>query len=325
MKWKHLPIVAFDTETTGLEPFGGDRIIELAVVVLHIDGSGRVARRDDWSTLLNPERDIPRKVTEITGISAADVADKPRFVDVAERMRAFLASGITVAHNYPFDLAFLTREFDEAHRRTEDERMCWPEPIAEVDTVDLSIRRFPDAKSHKLADVAERLGVSLERAHRATDDAAACGHAFVELVRRSEVEDDLQAMLDWAGAIGRPPEDGPIGPDAQGRIVFLEGPHAGKPVSAHPIHLAWLDKARVRSSTGGGWRWKYPDATRRWVRRWLEVRGAGRARQGQKGFHASDWAPDPCIALPRASSAGRDAGQRDAAGEVDPPGLAPAA
>jgi hypothetical protein len=58
-----------------------------------------------------------------------------------------------------------------------------------------------------------------------------------------------------------------------------------------------MDKAKVKGPSG--WGWKHPDAVRRWVRRWLEVRGAGRARQTQKGFHASDWAPDPCIASPR--------------------------
>lgn len=314
MKWRQYPIVAFDTETTGLEPFGGDRIIELAVVVMHLDGGGGVRSSESWSTLLNPEREIPRKVTEITGIGPGDVADKPRFADVALRMREMLASGVTVAHNYPFDLAFLTREFEAAG-------LTWPEPIAEVDTVDLSIRMFPDAKSHRLTDLAERLGIKLERAHRATDDAEACGRAFVELSKRHDVDDELQVMLDWAGAIGRPPEGGPVGPGDDGRIVFLESddPHRGKPISAHPIHLAWMERAKVRSQ--GRWRWRYPDATRRWIRRWLEVRAAGRARQGQKGFHSADWAPDPCIALPRH---GREV-LREGFGEVTGPGLAPAA
>ncbi|MEQ1570082.1 MAG: 3'-5' exonuclease [Myxococcota bacterium] len=297
MTWKHLPIVAFDTETTGLEPFGGDRVIEIAAVILTLDDSGRVQSRKDWSRLVNPERDIPRKVTEITGISAADVADAPRFVEVADELLALLSNAVTVAHNYPFDLAFLTREFEEVHQKTNDPRMHWPEPLAEIDTVDLSIRCFPEAKGHRLVDLAERLQVKLDRAHRATDDAAACGYAFVELAGRYRVEDDLQAMLDWANAIGRPPEGGPIGPNEHGRVVFLEGPHRGEPVSMHPVHLAWMDKARAKAE--GRWHWRYPEGVRRWSRRWLEVRGSGRARQGQKGFHASDWVPDPCIATPR--------------------------
>ncbi|HHO49569.1 MAG TPA: 3'-5' exonuclease [Deltaproteobacteria bacterium] len=297
MKWKSLPIVAFDTETTGLEPFGGDRIIEFAAVEFRLDEAGEIVDRTDHAWLINPERDIPRKVTEITGISADDVNDAPRFINVAPKIRKLLANAVTVAHNYPFDLAFLMREFDEVQRQTHDAHMCWPEPLAEVDTVDLSMRCFPDARSHRLSDVAERLNVELERAHRATDDAAACGLCFIQLARRHEVEDDLQAMLDWSNAIGRPPEEGPIGPDATGRVVFLEGRYEGEAVSEHPVYLGWMLKARVR--TDSGWRWRYPEGVRRWVRRWLDVRGAGRARQNPKSFHAQDWVLDPCIALPR--------------------------
>jgi hypothetical protein len=153
-------------------------------------------------------------------------------------------------------------------------------------------------------------------------------------------------MLDWANAIGRPPEEGPLGPDAHGHIVFLEGPHVGQPVSRFPLHLAWLDKARVKLA--GGWRWRYPESVRRWSRRWLEVRAAGRARQRVeagasgpvdeqnaerrvgpsfgtgvsgsqpgKGFHVTDWALDPCIAVPRHR---RGLGSVGAAGRA--PGLA---
>ncbi len=297
MKWNELPIVAFDTETTGLEPFGGDRVIEFAAVVLTLDDDGRVSARDDHSFLVNPERDIPRKVTEITGISEADVAGSPRFAEVAEPIRDLLAGSVVVAHNFPFDLAFLSQEFDRVRQQTGDPRMRWPEPIAEIDTVDLSMKLFPDARSHRLADLSDRLEIPLERAHRATDDAAACGLCFTELARRHSVSDDLQQMLDWAQAIGRPPAGGPIGPDPDGRVVFLEGPLQGKPIAEHPVHLAWMDKARVRDDDG--WRWRFPESVRRWGRRWLEVRGAGRASQNPKSLHADDWALDPCIAASR--------------------------
>jgi len=297
MKWKHLPIVAFDTETTGLEPFGGDRVIEFAAVELHLDERGMVIDRRDHSWLINPERDIGRKVTEITGISNADVAAKPRFAEVAKPIRDLLAGAVTVAHNFPFDLAFLSMEFERVREETRDPRMRWPEPLAEIDTVDLSMRCYPEARSHRLSDLAERLDVSLENAHRATDDAAACGLCFAKLSRHHDVDDDLQAMLDWAGAIGQPPEDQAIGSDEYGQIVFLEGPHQGRPIAQHPLTLAWMQKARVR--TAQGWRFRYPEGVRRWIGRWLQVRGAGRATQNPKSFHAEDWVLDPCIATAR--------------------------
>jgi DNA polymerase III epsilon subunit-like protein len=284
--------VAFDTETTGLEPFGGDRVIEFAAVVLHLSPEGKVIDREDHSYLVNPQVPIPRKVTEITGISDSDVAGRPTFAEIAPTVRDLLANAITVAHNYPFDLAFLTQEF----LRTGS---WWPEPLAEIDTVDLSMREFPDARAHKLSDVCERLAIRLDGAHRATNDAAACGIAFATLAERRQLPDDLQAMLDWAGAIGRPPDEGsPIGADPQsGRAVFLEGPHVGRPVADHPLHLAWLEKARVRDR--GGWEWRCSEPVRRWIRRWLDVRGSGRATQNPKSFRAEDWVLDSCIAAER--------------------------
>ncbi len=101
MQWRRHPIVAFDTETTGLEPFAGDRIIEFAAVVLELGPDGRVARREDHSFLVNPGIPIPRKVTEITGIADHHVADDGgRGVDVdagAER-REDAAVGSDVGH-----------------------------------------------------------------------------------------------------------------------------------------------------------------------------------------------------------------------------------
>ena len=117
------------------------------------------------------------------------------------------------------------------------------------------------------------------------------------MARRFEVEDELQAMLDWADAIGRPPEDGPIGPDDEGRIVFREGNHTGSPVGDWPLHLAWITNARRFQE--GDWRWRYPDSTRTWAQRWLRVRASGRARQSPKSFHAADWVLDSCIASER--------------------------
>nr|MBA2319666.1 3'-5' exonuclease [Deltaproteobacteria bacterium] len=193
MRWRSLPIVAFDTETTGLEPFAGDRVIEFAAVVLHLGPDGRVAHRQDHSWLVNPQIPIPRKVTEITGISDHQVAGKPTFEEISGTVRELLANAITVAHNYPFDLAFLTQEFLRVGQH-------WPEPLAEIDTVDLSMRCFKDARSHKLVDLTERLSIRLDGAHRATNDAAACGLSFASLADRHAVSDDLQDMLDWANA-----------------------------------------------------------------------------------------------------------------------------
>ena len=187
----------------------------------------------------------------------------------------------------PFDLAFLEQELRFAG-------LSWPCPVAEIDTVDLSMKLFPDAASHKLGDLARRLDVPLENAHRATDDAAACGLSLARLLRRHDVGDDLQALLDWAGAIGRPPEDGPLASTEQG-VVFTEGPHDGRPVAEFPLHLQWMLEARTRGPNG--WQHRYAESSRRWIRRWLDVRGSGRAQGGVKPIHPDAWQLDSCVAV----------------------------
>lgn len=289
MRFKTLPIVAFDTETTGLNPFDGDRIIEVGIVTLTLGPDGEIVDRKDYSQFVNPGIPIPRKVTEITGIRDGDVMDAPSFGDIAPDVHELLAAGLAVAHNFPFDLAFLEQELRMSG-------LSWPSPVAEIDTVDLSMKVFPDAGSHKLADLAKRCDVPLENAHRATDDAAACGLSLAKLLRRHTVEDDLQALLDWAHAIGHPPEDGPLRLAAEG-FVFAEGPYADDPIARHPLHLQWMLKARYRGPNG--WQHRYSEATRRWIRRWLGVRGSGRARGGVKPVHPDAWQLDSCIAIER--------------------------
>lgn len=288
MKFRHLPIVAFDTETTGLNPFDGDRVIEVGIVTLQLDEKGEVVDRKDYSQFVNPGIPIPRKVTEITGIRDHDVMDAPTFADIAFDVHERLSEGIAVAHNFPFDLAFLGQELRKAG-------LGWPYPMAEVDTVDLSMKVFGGNSGHKLADLARRCDVPLENAHRATDDAAACGLALAHLLRRTELEDDLYALLDWANAIGRPPTDGPLVSGERGGFVLGEGPYAGRPIAEHPLHLAWMLKARIRGPNG--WQYRYTEGTRRWIRRWLDVRGSGRAKGSVKPVHADAWQLDSCIAV----------------------------
>ena len=288
MNWTDLPIVAFDTETTGLEPFAGDRIIEFAAVIFHTDDEGKIRSRDDHAWLINPGIEIPQMVTQITSISNADVANAPSFEEVAGTIRELLGRGITVAHNYPFDLAFLQEEFGRVG-------LSWPNPIAEVDTVDLSIKHFSDAKHHRLVDVCKRLDIRLDGAHRATNDAAACGQCFIELARRHQISGDLQSMLDWAKAIGPPPENAPFEHHENGRLIFNEPPHQGEYIVEHPIHLAWMERARTHEN--GSWNYQYSEETRAWIQRWLDARGSGRARTNAKSFRPEDWVLDSCITV----------------------------
>lgn len=292
MDWRKQRIVAFDTETTGLSPFDGDRVIEFAAVEIFVDSHGRVVRTIPHAMLFNPGIPIPSKVVQLTGIDDAKVAKEPPFEEKARQVRELLANSICVAHNFPFDRAFLSAEL----RRS---GLNWPDPVGEIDTVDLSIKCFPDAQSHKLGDVARRLGIRLEEAHRATHDAEACGRAFVEMARMNDAPSDLHGMLDWADALGHPPENAAIRVGPQGVTVFTEGEHAGQPVEHHPVTLQWMTMARKRQD--GAWHYRYPESLRRWAARFLKVRGAGRARQAPKSPGPEDWGIDSnALPLPRA-------------------------
>ncbi|MFZ5481553.1 MAG: PolC-type DNA polymerase III [Myxococcota bacterium] len=289
MRWRSCRIVAFDTETTGLNPEEGHRVIEFAGIELRLDADGNVAKVVPFHRLFNPGVPIPREATEVSGLRDEDVADKPPFEKEAAAVRELLAGAVAVAHNFPFDQRFLTAEFARAGLR-------WPATVAEIDTVDLSRRFFPEARGHKLGELAQRMEVSLEGAHRATNDAEACGRCFVAMTRRFGAPDEVEGLVDWGDAIGPPPETGHLARDEHGAVVFLDGPHAGKPVEAHTDTLAWMCVARTRGERG--WELRYPEGVRRWAERWLRVRASGRASQAMKGYGPGDWGIDTPLGAP---------------------------
>ncbi len=287
MRWKDRPIVAFDTETTGFEPFlNGDRVVEVGISLLRVNDDGQVISQEDHQWLVNPAMPIPASSSRVHHIYDKDVVDSPRFEEIAEDVHALLKDAITVAHNAVFDRNMLSAEFKRAG-------MDWPEPLAEFDTFPMSLKQYPKAEYHNLGELCKRLNISLAEAHRAAADAAACGRCFTEMVRIAGVSDDLDALLTFGHGLGPFPEGGPFARLESGAVVFTEGPHTGEPVAHHPIHLAWMAKARENSAQG--WRWRYSDESRAWAERWLTVRAAGKRRTSGKSFHAQDWVIDSCI------------------------------
>jgi len=287
MRWKDRPIVAFDTETTGFEPFiNGDRVVEVGIALLYVGDDGQVIRQEDHQWLVNPAMPIPASSSRVHHIYDKDVADAPRFEEIAEEVHELLQGAITVAHNAAFDRNMLFAEF----RRC---AMDWPEPLAEFDTFPMSLRQYPRAEYHNLGELCKRLHIQLAEAHRAAADAAACGRCFTEMVRQAGISDDLDALLEFGQGLGPFPEEGPFERQASGVVTFRTGPHAGEPIAHHPIHLAWIAKAREKGEHG--WQWSFPEPARRWAERWLTVRASGKRQSGGKSFHAQDWMIDPCI------------------------------
>jgi DNA polymerase-3 subunit epsilon len=98
--------VLFDTETTGLDPLTGDRVIEIAAIELMND----LPTGATYHALLDPERDIPMESTRVHGITNAHVEGKPKFAAVADEFLKFIGDAPLVAHNAPFDFGFIDAE-----------------------------------------------------------------------------------------------------------------------------------------------------------------------------------------------------------------------
>lgn len=163
--------VIFDTETTGLDPKTGDRMVEIGCVEM----IGRVETGRVYHAYFNPERDMPAEAERVHGLSATFLASKPRFVETADELLAFLGDAPLVAHNASFDFGFLNNELELAGRQPVSlDRM--------VDTVAIARRRHPGAKL-SLDALCTRYGI--DRSHRvkhgALLDAELLAQVYVEL------------------------------------------------------------------------------------------------------------------------------------------------
>lgn len=286
MRWTDCRVVAFDTETTGLNAFAGDRIIEFGAVELDVDAEGRVTGTRAHNFLVNPGIPIPRAASRVSGITDEDVAKEPSFGKLAPRIREILSDAVLVAHNLAFDLGFVRSELAGVG-------LHWPETRAEVDTLPLSQRLLSELRSHKLESICQHLSVPLDNAHRASHDAEACGRVLVELARRHRAPPDLEGFVRWADAVGPPPDTGHLRTGERGVPEFLVGPHAGRTVEDHPDHLQWMIVALERRD--GRWQHRFPDSVREWARRWLRVRCSGRFRSNPRSQGPQDWTIAPSL------------------------------
>lgn len=178
--WQEIDVALLDVETTGRDA-SVDRVVEVGIVV---GRSGEVVARYNW--LINPGISIPAEVVAIHGISDEMVKDKPRFEEVAAEIAQALRGCVPAAYNALFDRAFMMSEFSRAKADTRG----IPALTREVEWIDPLIWARDiqsDEKSRALGDVAARLGVKLEQAHRASDDAEAALRVMYALGRDPRV------------------------------------------------------------------------------------------------------------------------------------------
>lgn len=166
--WVDYPIACIDTETTGIDP-RTDRIVEVAVV---LGRSGEVLERKSW--LVNPGMPIPKASTEVHGITDDDVADKPPFAVIVPELFACLEGALAAAYNASFDRGFILAELGRAAAVVVSRPPAVREDVDWLDPLVFAREIWKgQGESRALGAVAQRLGIALERAHRATDDAEA--------------------------------------------------------------------------------------------------------------------------------------------------------
>ncbi|MFM9014281.1 MAG: PolC-type DNA polymerase III, partial [Gemmatimonadota bacterium] len=172
MELHTLPFVVVDVETTGGRPGTGDRVTEVAAVLVE---RGRIELLYD--SLVNPERSIPPYVARLTGISDAMVREAPTFSEIAGELAAHLAGRIFVAHNARFDLGFLGAEFARVAPTPLDELLS-----GSLCTVRLARRVLGHLPRRNLDAVCHHYGVRIADRHRAAGDAKATAHVLLHLM-----------------------------------------------------------------------------------------------------------------------------------------------
>lgn len=155
-----LPIVvALDVETTGLEPYNGDRIIEISL--LEIDKDGTLI--DRFCSLINPDREIPTEVCSINGITDDMVKNAPYFKDVAMKVFRFIENKTLLIHNADFDKEFLEAEFRRCG-------MDFPKVNGIIDTLLIARKNF-NFPCNSLSKIASYYNINITGLHRAEADA----------------------------------------------------------------------------------------------------------------------------------------------------------
>lgn len=179
--WVNQRVAFIDVETTGRDP-SIERIVEIGVV---LGQEGQILSRTSW--LIDPGRPIPKEISAIHGITDADVAGKPTFADLAPEILACLADAIPAAYNASFDRAFLLAELERAGVRPLNPPPAVRREVDWIDPLTFARELYKSEESRALGDMAARLGIVLEKAHRATDDAAAALQVLYALAKDPRV------------------------------------------------------------------------------------------------------------------------------------------
>ena len=218
--------IIFDTETTGLDPKTGDRLVEIGCIEM----VNRVVTGRTFHAYFNPDRDMPAAAEAVHGLSAAFLSDKPRFHERAGEFLEFIGDSMLVAHNAGFDFGFINTELE----------MCGLEPVSRtrmIDTVALAKVRHPGAKL-SLDALCTRYGI--DRSHRtkhgALLDSELLAQVYVELTGGRQI--GLSLVADAQDALAAP-----VAAPARERTFRPARPHAASETEL-AAHAAFLETVK---------------------------------------------------------------------------------
>ena len=221
--------IVFDTETTGLSPLNGDRVVEIGCVEMF----NRCETGRHFHSYFNPGRAMPSEAEAVHGLSDTFLSDKPLFADVVEELLTFIGEAPMIAHNAAFDFGFVNHELGQCGRPS----VCMSRM---VDTLAIARQKFPGAK-HSLDALCTRFGVDRSQRikHGALLDAQLLAQVYVELTGGRQIGLTLVAELVEDGAM---PVAAP-GQAAAPLTVRPARPH-GPSEEELALHAAFLAKIR---------------------------------------------------------------------------------
>src|SRR5258706_10594444 len=184
--------IVLDTETTGLDPLRGDRLVEIGCIEIY----NRMPTGQTFHRYINPERDMPAEAFAVHGLSAEFLASKPLFTEVVDEFLEFIADAPLVIHNASFDISFINAELDRIKRQ----------PVSRdrlVDTLLLARRKHPGV-SNRLDDLCSRYSIDNSRRtkHGALLDAELLAEVYIDLIRARQSQSILATESPDAGAGG---------------------------------------------------------------------------------------------------------------------------
>ena len=194
--------IIFDTETTGLNPAGGDRIVEIGCIEM----INRVETGREYHAYFHPERSMPSEAEAVHGLSDRFLSDKPLFKDKAQELIEFLGDAPMVAHNAGFDFGFLNRELALCGR----DAICLTRMVC---TLVIARTRHPGAK-HSLDALCSRFGVDRSQRvkHGALLDAQLLAQVYIELTGGRQIGLGLVADVSPDSVAAAAPVDRPLRP-----------------------------------------------------------------------------------------------------------------